>query len=152
MSISVHIIFMGALLILASYQDIKTGKIKNQLNGSFALLGVALFLFEHGFSDETWVYLKEIGLIFMLCLLFFFLRFISGGDGKLFIAISTLMGFRFTIGVFTYSIILGAIVEIGLYILKKKDRKVHKKIKFAPFILLSAIFEIVYPLLSLLNL
>ena len=151
-----ELVLTGAMLILATINDIISRKIKNIIPFSFMIIGLII-------NSPTQSFFSCI----MSAALFFVLyaipniiginEFMGAGDVKLYMAMSYLMGWHFTLYAFVYSIFIGAfilgiinfkrILEISknvYYYLTSKgkwhiDEKQEKTNIFAPYILLGAI-------------
>lgn len=108
----IRFILVVVMLVLAIINDYRSRKIKNVIPFSAILVGIVLNLFY-----------KDINMLFSLFIsiaYFFFLYFIprtfrinefmGAGDIKLYMAVSFLMGWKFSLYSFLYSIAVGAVI------------------------------------------
>lgn len=157
----IRFIYMLLLLIWAVVNDYKNRTIKNVIPLCMAVSGILLNF-----------YYKDINLLFSLLLsvvyfifLFFVPRlfhineFMGAGDIKLYMAISFLMGWKFSFYSFVYSVLIGAVIlcilnlrrlkEIGfnvtMFFLRRgkwtMDEAEEKTNMFTPYILIGCVLE-----------
>ena len=119
----IRFIFMIAMLSIAVINDYKKRQIKNIIPLIMIVAGVA-----------TNFYYKDINLLhsFVLSVLYFFFlffiprlfhikEFMGAGDIKLYMAISFISGWKFSLYAFLYSLIIGVIILIILNLRRIKE-------------------------------
>lgn len=110
------------ITLFAVYTDYKTHTIKNKLCGLGMLLGIIL-----SFFNDTNCLISLCVCICYFILLFYIPRkmeiteFIGAGDIKLYMVITLLMGYKFSIYTFVYATILGALFISLLNIKRIRD-------------------------------
>ncbi len=106
------------LVSIALYTDLKVFKIKNQLTGSFIVLGLLYHFVQGNLINSLG------GLIFPLILFpLFALRMMFAGDIKLFCALGAVVCFPNIVGITLLSIVLNGIIAMVLLITRKNGRK-----------------------------
>lgn len=100
-----------ALLIVAMWMDIHTGRISNRLIGLGLLVGYIRNLVEYGWRGSFHFLVKFFFPVLMFYLLFL-MHVLGAGDIKLFSVISCCLGASQFIWVMVYSFVFGALLSI----------------------------------------
>lgn len=123
-------------LSLALYQDIKIQKIKNIVTFPIALTGFAVNFLQWG-PVGTLVSLKGWLVPVAVLIVFYYINVMGAGDIKLFAAIGAVMGLRFAMYSFVYSVFAGGVIAVMLLIFRKqfkeKMRRVFDYLKYTLF-------------------
>lgn len=133
----IKIVLLLLMLGLALYQDIRERKIKNWLTLPAALAGIALNIREEGqagliFSLQGWL-IPILGLF-----VFYIINVMGAGDIKLFAAIGSLMGFRFTALSFVFSIFAGGVAAfVILFRERAMADRIGKMVRYFYFMALT---------------
>lgn len=117
--IQISIFITILMMVFAIKNDIKDNSIKNVIPAIGCLCGIILSIFTISFNN--------IAINLLVCVLFFFLlfaiprivgitEFMGAGDIKIYMAIILLMGYKFGIYCFIYSIFIGSIFLLILNI------------------------------------
>ncbi|MHB0912930.1 MAG: A24 family peptidase [Armatimonadota bacterium] len=102
---------VAALLGVALYTDLRSGKIYNTLTLPCMLLGLAANTVLGGLSGLL-TSLAGMGAVLLLALLFLNLSGIGGGDVKLMMAVGALLGLNFAIRVMVLSALAGGVFSL----------------------------------------
>lgn len=123
-------IFLGCILIIVTFIDIKYRTIPNFIVIITTILGI-FFIFTFRISPLNAIFGAFIGggLLFILALI---PGAIGGGDVKLMFALGLFLGINKTLLAILLAFIIGAIASIFLIIFKKKGHKDY--IPFGPFL------------------
>lgn len=153
-----EIILTGLMLVLATINDVINRKIKNIIPMTFIIIG----LFTSKPTESIFALLFSIALFIVLYAIpktIGINEFMGAGDVKLYMAISFIMGWHFTLYTLIYSIFIGMfflliinakrikeIIKNVYYYTATKgkwhiDEKQEKTNIFAPYILLGAILQ-----------
>lgn len=156
---NISFVFTLIMLMFAVINDIKTKTIKNIIPMSFLLIGIIFNIFIHN---------ANIVLSIIISFLYFFLlyyipksvnihEFMGAGDIKIYMVISFLMGWKFSLYSFVYSIFIGAVILLLLNIKRYKEvgfnafmfltrrgkweikEEEHKTNIFSPYILIGVV-------------
>jgi len=96
-----------AILIIASIWDIKTFKIPNALVFSAMVMGLILSFVENGFNGIGFS-LLSIGIMFVVFLPIWLFRVMGAGDIKLLMSISSFLGWKMTLSISYYAVLIAA--------------------------------------------
>ncbi|MBQ7264497.1 MAG: prepilin peptidase [Firmicutes bacterium] len=106
------------LTIAAVYNDIKSYKIPNKLNFTFAFIGLAYNCVTGSFQGAIY------GMLFpMLLYPLFMARMMGAGDIKLFCAIGSIVGIPDIIKILCYSILANGLIALLLLAVRKQGMK-----------------------------
>lgn len=126
-----EILILYIVLTIASIWDIKTFKIPNALVFSSMVLGICLSFFENGFNG-MFISLLSIVIIFVIFLPIWIFKIMGAGDIKLYMAISSFLGWKMTLSISYYSIIIGALMFM-FFIHPKRIYSMFKEFFFLIF-------------------
>ena len=136
-----YLIFI-ALLVIASYYDIKTNKIPNYLLIIMGIVAVCSFVI----NGKVSVYSAVFGALFMFIFLYAIRLFsgkgIGGGDIKL----MTVCGFMLGFGNGLYALLIGTIIA-GIYsffVVRSRTKDLKSKIALGPFLAIGVTAVIVF--------
>jgi prepilin peptidase CpaA len=117
-------LLLAAVVLVASYYDIRYRRIPNWLTLPCVIVGFALNAF---LEPPVWHGLGDAGLAVALALLFNFPLYLlharGAGDVKLLAAIGALVGWRDWVAIFILSGILGGLLAVVLMLAKGRFRK-----------------------------
>lgn len=157
----IRFIILVMIMIISVINDYKTRRIKNVVPTIMIITGIGLnFIYQ----DINILFSLLISIAYFICLFFIprvfrINEFMGAGDIKLYMAISFLMGWKFSLYVFLYSIFIGAIIllilnlrrvrEIGLNIIMffalrgkwEIDEAQEKTNMFTVYILIGCLIE-----------
>lgn len=126
---------MIGMVLRASYTDIKSRVIENEVT----VLGIVAGIIYNGwifYGGSSWEALGNIGVFVVYTLVFgaagAYFNVIGGGDVKLLMALSLLIGSPGVHYVVIIASILGALY--GMYCLGAKKYKLNERVAFGPFI------------------
>lgn len=112
-------IILFIILILAAYDDLRYGKIRNAITLPATLNGVIIEIIQTSYKGLL-TEAKALSVMFAIVFLLYLFGFIGAGDGKLLLAITALKGLPFSLGVTIYAILIGALISV-YYNLKDKS-------------------------------
>jgi len=107
------------ILILAAYDDLRYGKIRNAIILPAVLNGIIIEIIQSpykGLLSEA----KALSVMFAIAFVLYLIGFIGVGDGKLLLAVAALKGLPFSLGVTIYAILICALINV-YYIIKNKS-------------------------------
>ena len=115
-------ITMIVILALALYYDVKEQKIKNFITIPAAVTGIAINLTERGLEG---VFLSLQGWIVpvLALMVFYAIKVMGAGDIKLFAALGAIMGLKFVIYSFIYTVYIGAVIAFFLLVRRNQFKK-----------------------------
>jgi len=123
-----------ALLIIAVFTDVKEAKIYNVVTVPFAILGLALNVYDkswHGIVFSLGGLLLGLSLFFLSALVG---RILGAGDCKLFAAVGALQGPQFLLWAILFSLlfggVLGLLVALWRGVLRQSLRRVWEAVYF----------------------
>ena len=130
----IKFIFLLIIVLFAVINDFRTKKIKNFIPIMGVLIGIIINLFTR---DVNFLYSFAISLIYFIFLYYFpkkikIKSLLGAGDIKLYMVASFILGWKFSLDVFVFSVIIGSLFLILLNI------KRIKKIKFNVAMFLSS--------------
>ncbi len=136
-----YLIFI-ALLVIASYYDIKTNKIPNYLLIIMGIVAVCSFVI----NGKVSVYSAVFGALFMFIFLYA-IRLLSGkGIGGGDIKLMTVCGFMLGFGNGLYALLIGTIIA-GIYsffVVRSRTKDLKSKIALGPFLAIGVTAVIVF--------
>ncbi len=136
-----YLIFI-ALLVIASYYDIKTNKIPNYLLIIMGIVAVCSFVI----NGKVSVYSAVFGALFMFIFLYA-IRLLSGkGIGGGDIKLMTVCGFMLGLGNGLYALLIGTIIA-GIYsffVVRSRTKDLKSKIALGPFLAIGVTAVIVF--------
>ena len=161
-SMDIRFIIAVIMLTVAVINDYKKRKVKNVIPAIMIILGIATNIFYC--RDVNLLHSLLISVLYFFCLFFIprvfhINEFMGAGDIKLLMAISFLLGWKFSLYTFLYSVMIGTVIlmilnlrrakEIGLNVLmffmsKGKwyiDESQEKTNMFTIYILIGCVME-----------
>lgn len=116
---SYEYMIVGLFLALAAINDYKEHKVKNKYIFYTSLLGFVVNVYGDGMNGLK-LFLLGIVIPFAILYPFFLVKLIPAGDIKLFMAIGSLLGYKMSLNILLYSLILGGFYSIILVVSKRK--------------------------------
>lgn len=115
----IKLILLFIVTAISAYTDAKENKIKNKLLLPILILGILSSVITGGFNG---LLDSIIGIVlpFFALYILYALNMFGAGDVKLFCTIGAIMGYKFVINNFIYSILVGGIVAVFVLIFSKK--------------------------------
>ena len=120
----IQMIMLAFLVSVSYYFDTKYRNIPNNITYSTMIIGILAKVFFLG-AYEAFKGFLFLGIMFCILLILYYVKSIGGGDLKLIMAISILMGLEYTAIIFAISLFIGVFYTVIKVLQSKKLKQIR---------------------------